>query len=514
MHDAPPAPAEGSHPDAGPHRGRGGSHAAIPWLALFGLGSTATAQRAAASPPAPAAVSSEVHLLNRLTWGVRPADLERVRALGEAGYIDWQLAYEAIDDPQVDRFMARHPILSEGVAGIRRALEVDYGDVLRQVFWGRLYRAVASERQLYERMVEFWTDHFNVPLPDMVPEKIVDDRDVARTHALGRFRDLLLASARSPGMLLYLNNASSHRDHPNENYARELMELHTLGVDGGYTERDVVEVARCFTGWTLTEGWRGDMVFDRQMHDEGEKVVLGHRIAAGRGIEDGLQVLDILATHPSTANFVARKLCSRFVADDPPPELVADVAATFRASDGDLRATLRTLFTAEAFRSARGAKLRRPLEAVVAMLRALEPGVEVHDAWTVHWLLERLGHVPFHWFPPNGYPDRTEDWLNVNGLLHRWNAAMLLAHASQGWTEGAVTLDLDAVVPPAPTVGALVDATWARLVGDPIDGATRATLFEALARPDADGRATQAFRRDRLPGLVGLVLASPAFQRC
>jgi uncharacterized protein (DUF1800 family) len=466
-------------------------------------------------PPsdAPSAVGAEVHLVNRLTWGARPADLERVRALGRDGYVDWQLAHEAIDDPLVERFMEEHPVLLADTRAIQRALEDDYAEVVRQALWGRLYRAVMSERQLYERMVEFWTDHFNVPGPDRVAEKIVDDREVARAHALGRFRDLLLASARSPGMLLYLNNASSHRDHPNQNYARELLELHTLGVDGGYTERDVAEVARCFTGWTLEQGWRGDMVFDRAIHDEGEKVVLGHRIAAGRGIEDGLQVIDILATHPSTARFVAFKLCRRFVDDEPPAELVSDVAASFRASDGDLRRALRTLFTSDAFRSLRGTKLRRPLEVIVAMLRALSPSVQVRDYWTVNHVLELMGHVPYAWFPPDGYPDVAERWLNANGLLHRWNSAMALAHAHHGSTDAAVHVDLDAVVPPSETAGALVDAAWLRLIGDPIDPATRETLLASMGAARAGEPVTRAFREEHLATLVGLILASPAFQR-
>ena len=457
-------------------------------------------------------IRSDVHLVNRLTYGVRPVDLDRVRELGETGYIEWQLAPEAIPDPEVDAFLERHPVLRADVAGIRRALDDDHADVVRQVLWAKLFRAVASERQLHEKMVEFWTDHFNVPGPDRVPEKVVDDREVARSHALGRFRGLLLASARSPALLLYLNHARSHRDHPNQNYARELLELHTLGVDGGYTERDVAEVARCFTGWTLREGWRGDMVFDRSMHDEGEKVVLGRRIAAGRGIEDGLEVLDVLATHPSTARFLAFKLCRRFVADDPPSGLVADVAASFRDSDGDVRATLRTLFTSDGFRGAGRRKLRRPFEVVAAMLRALSPAVEVHDYWAVHYVLELMGHVPYAWFPPDGYPDVAGAWLNANGLLHRWNAAMVLAHAHHGWTDGAVTLDLEAVVPAADTAGDLVDAAWRRLLGDPIDAATRATLLTAVGAGGAGQRVTPTARRERLAQLVGLVLASPAFQ--
>jgi uncharacterized protein (DUF1800 family) len=459
-----------------------------------------------------APVSPELHLVNRLTWGARPADLARLRDLGPAGYVDWHLDHAAIADPRIDAFLAEHPILLDDVSGIRRALDADYDSVYRQVIWGRIYRAVASERQLFEKMVEFWTDHFNVPLPDLIPEKVVEDREVIRRHALGSFRDLLLASARSPAMLVYLDNASSHKDQPNQNYAREVMELHTLGVDGGYTEQDVDEVARCFTGWTLQQGWRGEMVFDREIHDDGEKVVLGHRIAAGRGIEDGLQVLDILATHPSTARFISRKLCRRFVADSPPTELVDEVAATFTATSGDIRAVLRTLFTSEQFLAARGAKFRRPFESLVAMLRALDPAVHVNDQWLVTYTLERMGHLPFHWFPPNGYPDASAAWLNVNGLLHRWNTAMVLAYASQGWTDGAVTFDIAAVVPAAATVGALVDGTWLRLVGDPIDATTRRTLLASLDDASPGESVTDEFRSEYLPPLVGLILASPAFQ--
>lgn len=457
-------------------------------------------------------MSSELHLVNRLTWGARPGDMARVRELGAAGYLEWQLDHEAIPDPLVERFLEEHPVLLEDAAGVQRALDVDYGAVVGQVLWGRVYRAVYSERQLFEKLVEFWSDHFNVPLPDLVGPKVVDDREVIRRHALGSFRDLLLASARSPAMLLYLDNFNSRRDHPNQNYARELLELHTVGVDGGYTQRDVEEVARCFTGWTLREGWRGDMVFDRAEHDEGEKVVMGHRIAAGRGIEDGLEVLDILAGHPATAEFVSRKLCRRFVADEPPDSVVAAVAATFRATGGDVRAVLRTLFGSPEFRAARGTKFRRPLEAIVAMLRALTPGVSVNEPWLVGDALERMGQLPFNWFPPNGYPDRADQWFNAGGLLQRWNAALVLGHAAAGWTDGGITLDLDAVLHATATVGEAVDATWRRLVGDPIDPATRRTLLAGVGAPDPAAAADREFRRERLPALVGLVLASPAFQ--
>ncbi len=457
-------------------------------------------------------VGSDLHLVNRLTWGARPVDLQRVRQMGEDGYLDWQLSHEAIEDPLVDRYLADHPTLLADARGISAALDEDYGAVVQQFLWGRLYRAVYSERQLFEKMVEFWTDHFNVPAPDRIPERVIDDRNVARRHALGNFRDLLLASARSPAMLIYLDNTFSTKDGPNENYSREIMELHTLGVDGGYTQQDVKEVARCFTGWTLTQEWRGEFVFDRNRHDEGEKWVLGHRIAPERGIEDGLQVLDILATHPSTARFVSLKLCRRFVADEPPEGLVRDVAATFTATDGDIRAVLRTLFTSEEFRAARATKFRRPMEAVVAMLRALSPSVQINDRWSATWTLEQMGHLPFNWFPPNGYPDVADPWFNVNGLLRRWNAAMNLAYASRGWSGDGIRLNLDEVIPDRPTVGELVDAAWLRLVGYSLDSTTRTTLLRAIGGARPTEPVTHEFREDRLPALVGLILASPAFQ--
>lgn len=460
-------------------------------------------------------VTPALHVLSRLTWGVMPADVARIEALGIPGYIDWQLAPEQIPDPIVERWLSKFPFLSQGGQAVERAAQRD-DYVYTLAPWQRIYRAVYSERQLFERMVEFWTDHFNVPMPDGMGLKITDDRDVARTHALGRFRDLLFASARSPAMLFYLNNAESVAEHPNENYAREVMELHTLGVDGGYTEDDVKAVARALTGWTVRSGPNDTQqyYFDSSVHDTGEKIVLGQVLPAGRGIEDGLQVLDILATHPSTARFIARKLVQKFVSDQPPAGLVESAAAVFLGTDGDLRQVLRHILLSAEFMAAPYQKFRRPIDFLVAMLRALRPGLSFGDRHWLVWMLEDLGQLPYHWHPPNGYPEPAGAWMNTNGLLNRWNLALTFPFASEGWFED-VALDLNAVVPPAANAEGLLNAAAAAMLGsaDRLGPADR----EALLRFVTDGAnptlpLAPEVRADKLPTLIGLLIASPQFQ--
>jgi uncharacterized protein (DUF1800 family) len=314
-------------------------------------------------------------------------------------------------------------------------------------------------------------------------------------------------------MLIYLDNASSNKEHPNENYARELLELHTLGVDGGYTEQDVKEVARAFTGWTLRDNWEGRFFFDRTMHDDGEKTILGQYLPGGRGIEDGLQVLDLLATHPSTARFISYKLCRRFVSDTPPDNLVESVAQVFLETGGDIRSILRYIFTSNVFMKSAGQKFRRPFDMVSAVLRAFRPSVQVHDSWSVIYWLELMGNIPYHWFPPNGYPDATGAWLNANGLLHRWNAAMVFSYASQGWTDGQITLDLNAIIPPANTVLELVNLTSQRLLGYELNDEERDHLIYFVSDyGDPKQEIDDNLRNDRLPTLVALILSSPHFQ--
>ncbi|MEO8433515.1 MAG: DUF1800 domain-containing protein [Pyrinomonadaceae bacterium] len=354
----------------------------------------------------------------------------------------------------------------------------------------RILRAVYSERQLQEVLVDFWTNHFNVFAGKGADRWLLPayDRETIRPNTLGKFQELLLATAKSPAMLFYLDNFQSvspnapsgppaRRPAPglmrgaekpgiamtnnpqqqrpqqqargiNENYARELMELHTLGVDGGYTQKDIQEVARCFTGWTifaprggaaaaqaLTNGRRAEMLrenagkfyFAMNKHDDGEKIVLGHKIPAGGGIKDGLMVLDILAHHPATAKFIATKLARRFVSDNPSPALVARVAAAFTKSDGDIRETLKAIFFSPEFNSpdAYRAKIKRPFELAISAVRTL--GAETNGGPGFHQWIARMGQPLYGYQTPNGYSDVAEDWVNTGSLLERLNFGLSLA---------------------------------------------------------------------------------------
>jgi len=308
-----------------------------------------------------------------------------------------------------------------------------------------LLRAVYSERQLFEMMVNFWENHFSTFANKDADRFLLTefDRDTIRPFALGNFRDLLRATARSPAMLYYLDNwlSSLQRQYPatngkpartvggvNENYARELMELHTLGVDGGYTQNDVQEVARCFTGWTIRKPNEvGLFFFNPRTHDNGEKIVLGHKIPAGGGISDGDKVLDILAGHPSTANFIATKLARRFVSDDPPRSVINRAAATFLKTNGSIRETLRAIITSPEFFSAGvyRAKMRTPFEYVVAALRAVDAETDA-DPSVLGWIA-RMGQPIFGRVTPDGYPDRAEQWLGTGSMLERLNFAVALS---------------------------------------------------------------------------------------
>jgi len=361
----------------------------------------------------------------------------------------------------------------------------------------RILRAVYSERQLQEVMVDFWTNHFNVFAGKGADRWLLTayDRDTIRPNTMGKFSDLLLATAQSPAMLFYLDNfqsvspsaqagpgagqrlrnqqrgglfgvlmqrnrnpeggapqqpanAQRQRRGINENYARELMELHTLGVEGGYTQKDVQEVARCFTGWTIfaprgaaaatqamLNGPRADMLrenagkffFNPRTHDDGEKIVLGHKIPAGGGIKDGLTVLDILARNPATAKFVATKLVRHFVSDNPPSGLVDRVASTFTRSQGDIREMLRTIFFSPEFNSADAyrAKIKRPFELTISAIRTL--GGETTGGPQLHQWIARMGEPLYGFQTPNGYSDLAESWVNTGGLLERFNFGLTLA---------------------------------------------------------------------------------------
>ncbi|MDZ4860739.1 MAG: DUF1800 domain-containing protein [Candidatus Hydrogenedentes bacterium] len=381
------------------------------------------------APGAGAAVDLATHVIRRLSFGPRPEDHARVAAMGVDAYIEEQLAPDAIDDVECESLVRRNETIA---APVGELFEYKQDFLLRELTRATLTRAVYSNRQLYEVMVEFWSDHFNIAQSkgDCAWLKTADDRDVIRKHALGNFAEMLRASALSPAMLWYLDGRVNRKrrpdEAPNENYARELLELHTLGVHGGYTQQDVMETARCLTGWTVRSDElfrKGQVVFRPDWHDDGEKTVLGKTIPAGLGEKDIDRVIEIIMEHPATTQFIARKLCRRFISDAPPQSAVDAVAAKFSDSQGNIKMTLRALFGCDAFRAATDQKFKRPLRFVASALRATAADTTPNDA--LYQYLLRMGHTPFQYPTPDGYPEEAEHWVNT--MLWRWHFTVAIA---------------------------------------------------------------------------------------
>jgi uncharacterized protein (DUF1800 family) len=482
-----------------------------------------------------------LHLLNRVTFGLRPGDFQSVKQTGMDKFLEAQLHPEMIDNSEVEKRLAVLPTLQMTEQELyqfyppppivdQRASEKNpqpvfgrpqqiYGELVQQ----KLVRAVSSNRQLQEMMTDFWFNHFNVfAQKDAVQWMVTSyERDVLRPNALGKFRDLLTAVAESPAMMFYLDNwmsaspdakqprpprpqnappnppqrppnppqpqdakqapvanlapspnsqneamkandkaamaeksipqaekrsaqamtnpqASNNLPPPqqqgrkpgiNENYARELMELHTLGVDGGYTQKDVQEVARSFTGWTIDRPYQGGgFVFRPWMHDTGSKTVLGVTIPAGGGISDGKRVIELLSRHPSTARFISKKLCQRFVSDNPPPQLVERVAQIFLKTDGDIAEVLRAILTSAEFNSPTNfrSKVKSPLELVASAIRAVDgdtSGTPQLNDW-----LRKMGEPLYQQQAPTGYKENSAEWLNAGVFLNRINFGVALAN--------------------------------------------------------------------------------------
>jgi uncharacterized protein (DUF1800 family) len=517
---------------------------------------------AVSGPTATSKDDEIVHVLDRVGFGPRAGDVEHIRSLGLHRYLEEQLHPERINDPEMtarlsslttvglssreiaDRYEA--PLLEarqqrkagaqadDAAAESRRPADPTQqraNGVIVELAEQKLLRAVYSRRQLQEVLTDFWFNHFNVDARKGTDRFMLTEyeRETIRPHVLGKFRDLLGATAKSPAMLFYLDNwMSADPDGPhtqenparprvvrgpfggrivmrppraaprdpgeqtpplrqaqgrraqglNENYGRELMELHTLGVNGGYTQKDVTEVARAFTGWTIDRPRQGGgFIFNPRLHDTGQKVVLGHVITAGGGESDGEQVLDILARHPSTAAFIATKLARRFVSDTPPAALVERAAARFRATDGDLREVVRTILTSPEFSSPATyrAKVKTPFEFVVSALRAT--AADVQDARPLVREVQQLGMPLYMCQPPTGYADTGDAWVNTGALVSRMNLALRL---SSGQVKGTS-----------------VDATADVRLGGDVSETTRATI----------ARATDA------PKMVALTLGAPEFQR-
>jgi uncharacterized protein (DUF1800 family) len=470
------------------------------------LGQTIPSHFAVASD---ANVDSDFHLLSRATYGIWPGDLDYLKLCGKEKWLDEQLHPEKIDDTACE-YRARRfeTLLLDPGTCYEYKKNVLRDELVRHM----LLRATYSKRQLYEVMVGFFSDHLNIDVNkgDAIYAKALDDRTVVRKHALGKFHHLLAASARSAAMLIYLDGKENRRTTPssipNENYARELLELHTMGIDGGYSQKDVFEVARCLTGWRIHSPWqRGKVFFDAHNHDDGAKVVLGTIVPAGGGEKDVDRVLDILCHHPSTARHLSTKLAHHFVSEDVSHTLVSNLAAVYKKSDGDIRAILSALFLSSQFDESRGNKIKRPFHFIASSLRALGADTFAHSSLTEY--LDRMGHGPFQYPTPDGYPDNSEQWVAT--LLWRWNFALNLAANSIG----EVTVDLTQLA-----AGAAAAAHQGAQITEITQAAQVSNLFAHFVgrrpNPDEIAALSPLASKDISAELVGLILSSPAFQRC
>ncbi|MDX1505436.1 MAG: DUF1800 domain-containing protein [Spongiibacter sp.] len=517
------------------------------------LQQNSTAASANLPPP-----SAELHLLKRASWGPGPDELARLTSLGIDGWLDEQLDPNFTADADVETEVNfRWPTVN--YSACRLAQLKDDGRVMRELRAATLFRRIFSRKQLFEVMVDFWSDHFTVYHGDGIARhmKTLDDREVIRANALGSFSAMLRASARSPAMLEYLDNRRSTGKNPNENYARELLELHTLGVDGGYTEADIKNVARAFTGWSVQFdeqdqlclfGQHSTFVFNSDNHDSAAKTVLGHSLAANRGMEDGDDVLDILVAHPATRRHIARKLYRRFVADGIAPAGFVDAVAAAWGSDGDIPAMLRQVFASSEFRNSADAKLTRPQEGALYLVRALDPQMDndrsvndileaaaIPDLYSMSGLanidflpkpdysmfdplksdfndayegpnsdamISRTGHVPFQWPSPNGYPDVESYWASVNGLLERWRYTIQVAGqqredglSNAAWAAGQET----------DPQRALANMRDRLLMRELLPEQASALLAAAGVKPDGGAASTEQFWRR----LMALLVSSP-----
>jgi uncharacterized protein (DUF1800 family) len=460
-------------------------------------------------------IDPDFHLLNRASFGAWPGDVSQVKQMGREKWLEAQLSPETIDDTLCDlragwfEALAMHP---------GNAYEFDKGVLRMEITRHTLLRAVYSRRQLFEVMAEFWTDHLNIDLEkgDCIYLKPSDDREVVRRHALGNFRDLIMASAKSPAMLTYLDGRdnkvlqrkSGPPDKPNENYGRELMELHTLGVSGGYTQDDVREAARCLTGWTVDlktkmvdalnpfKPVRGSTYFRKEWHDDGEKKVLGQVIPAGGGEQDIERLIDIVCFHPSTARYLATKLCHRFVSHTPPESLVQNIAAEFTRTRGDIKSLLRVIFDSEEFAASRGQLFKRPFRFIVSSLRAV--GADTHAHAPLMDYLHRMGQGLFQHPTPDGYPDEETPWLGT--LLWRWNFAFALAG------DKLPTVDLNAT--------ALHKSLDPRKKEAASPQVTAKLFAHCTGRKPTEKELAAVQELAGSSEALGAILASPAFQRC
>ncbi|MBV6393144.1 MAG: hypothetical protein KPEEDBHJ_02380 [Anaerolineales bacterium] len=517
-------------------------------------------------PPAPMAILA----LSRLTFGARPGDAEDFNALGAtdderlSNFVAQQLNPDSIDDSDFENRYA-----GAGFETLHKTHEQLYADHIANnpydsnddIYWdwyskpayeladATLLRAVYSKKQLVELLADFWHNHFNVYFwqDDGVPLLVSYNRDVLRKHMLGNFRQMLEAVAKHPSMLYYLNQNNSNDAGPNENFARELFELHTLGAENylgvrdpnsvekdangiavGYVDNDVYEAARCLTGWRVDDDlgdWEdgvektGNFLYYKPWHDRFNKLILGQYIPADQeDLKDGHDVLDLLASHPGTARFICRKLCRRFISDAPPESIVQAAADTFlqhKDSPDQLRRVMETILLSAEFKAGWGGKVKRPLEAVVSMMRALNSEF-IRPPGGINWMLGLMGQALFERRPPDGYPDTREAWMNSMSLLYRWNFAVGL---TENWmdeddTGYKIFSDVFAQTPAEMrTASSLADYWIQRILNRSLPESGRNAVVAVMAQEYApDETLSEDHARYALPTMIETILMSPEFQ--
>ena len=454
-------------------------------------------------------------MVDRMTFGFTPAEYALYQQLGFEGYLAYHLHPLSIDDSAVDTYLAiNYPTLV--MTPLQLSLLSQQSDATNQLQRARLYRAIFSKRQLLDRAVECFTDHFNIWIRDdpSVYLKVADDRDVVRANALGTFPAMLAASAHSASMLSYLNNDTNTAAAPNENYARELMELHTLSVSGGYSQSDVQQVAKCLTGWTYFTGTGANAYtfrYNSAVHDTGQKIVLGNIIPArpaASGQQDGDDVLNILANHPSTRQFIARKIIRHFHMYDPAPQALVDsVAATYLATGGNISEMITTVLRYTYANTVPG-KFKRPVHLLASTLRSLNAIVTATN--NLQLPLTQAGHLPFDWQSPDGYPDNLSAWTGL--LLARWNFGAQLMNSTNtnngDWwstaTSAGVRVDHTMVVGSTTTASAIVAAINTNLFNGQLPPPEQTQLLNyLLPNPVTSTRIREA---------LGLAVSLPTFQ--